>query len=288
MKILLQAGADANIRSLGRQRRTPLHAAAVLGDEAVTVELLRWGAMVDIPDSEGITSLQIAAAVDNVAVARCLLQAGASTTTVQAGTLNTPLHVAAFQGSRRSLVSLLRAGADVSARNVNRETPLHHASMMMDLAIVEVLLRHGGDEAARDSDNQTPSDVLGQALDDEMGRNGGSPELRERIATLLARAPAERAWRRRSWLVMMRARVFMIGHQKAPWSEMRGTAKGEASQGRAARRRDLARGSICKVEQAREFYGTEGIVGAGKKAPFVRWLVGAQEVGIFRNVVSFL
>lgn len=59
VKILLNAGADVNVRSGGWQRRTPLHAAATLGDRAVTEELLRWGAEVDVPDSEGVTSLHI-------------------------------------------------------------------------------------------------------------------------------------------------------------------------------------------------------------------------------------
>lgn len=61
VKILLNAGADVNVRSGGWQRRTPLHAAATLGDRAVTEELLRWGADVDIPDAEGVTSLHIGA-----------------------------------------------------------------------------------------------------------------------------------------------------------------------------------------------------------------------------------
>ncbi|CAM9600132.1 unnamed protein product, partial [Hapterophycus canaliculatus] len=109
VKILLNAGADVNVRSGGWQRRTPLHAAATLGDRAVTEELLRWGAEVDIPDSEGVTSLHIAAAVDNLEVARCLLEAGASTEAAQAGTLNRALHLAAFQGSCSVLSILLQA-----------------------------------------------------------------------------------------------------------------------------------------------------------------------------------
>lgn len=59
VSILLNAGADVNIRSGGWQRRTPLHAAATLGDRVVTEELLRWGANADIPDAEGVTSLHI-------------------------------------------------------------------------------------------------------------------------------------------------------------------------------------------------------------------------------------
>lgn len=50
-----------------------------------------------------------AAAVDNFEVARCLLEAGASTEAMQAGTLNRALHLAAFQGSYSVLAILLQA-----------------------------------------------------------------------------------------------------------------------------------------------------------------------------------
>lgn len=66
VKALLTAGANVNVRSGGWQRRTPLHAAATLGDKAVTEELLRWGADVDLPDTEGVTSLHIGTFVPRV------------------------------------------------------------------------------------------------------------------------------------------------------------------------------------------------------------------------------
>lgn len=49
-----------------------------------------------------------AAAVDNLEVARCLLEAGASTEATQAGTQNRALHLAAFQGSCSVLSILLQ------------------------------------------------------------------------------------------------------------------------------------------------------------------------------------
>lgn len=314
VKMLLKAGADVNVRSEGRQRRTPLHAAAVLGDKAVTVELLRWGATVDIPDAEGITGLHIAAAVDNLEVALTLLRAGASTGAVQAGTLNTPLHLASFQGARSVVVALLHAGADVSMRNANRESPLHHACMMLDLPVVEELLRRDADETARNNDGHTPRDVLGHGLDENAGGVGGDPEMHDRIAAVLARAPAERNWRRRSWLVVMRERnvsstittvgdddgvgaLFDSHAEKGDWDCSGGCKK--EGRGRTTYFETTERGILAAspIEGDMEVVVGEAYSEDGESvsrvvdevlASYVYWVVGVQEEGIFRHVISFL
>ncbi|CAM9226697.1 unnamed protein product, partial [Ectocarpus sp. 12 AP-2014] len=299
VKALLTAGADVNIRSGGWQRRTPLHAAATLGDRAVTEELLRWGADVDLPDTEGVTSLHIAAAVDNVEVARCLLGVGASTEEVQAGTLNRPLHLAAFQGSYGVLTTLLEAGADFTATNSHGETPLHHACSMMDFAIVSTLLHRGADEAARDNNNHTCAEVLGDGLDEEAGGLRGDPAMRERILTVLAKAPAERAWRRRSWTVMMRAREANWSGELVGGGEEAGRAMVEIYGSMAAAGAVVAKAvgardekQPCRGRHRGNDEGSSrvGVVGVDEEAfrSCVYWVFRAQEEGIFRLVVSFL
>ncbi|CAB1119685.1 unnamed protein product [Ectocarpus sp. CCAP 1310/34] len=367
VKALLTAGADVNIRSGGWERRTPLHAAATLGDRAVTEELLRWGADVDLPDTEGVTSLHIAAAVDNVGVARCLLGAGASTEEVQAGTLNRPLHLAAFQGSYGVLTTLLevrvfafeclvsltlswellralfhpqtakrvcsfpwtllknqptvvslwhkayfscpgtpgpihrleQAGADFQATNSHGETPLHHACSMMDFAIVSTLLNRGADEAARDNNNHTCAEVLGDGLDEEAGGLRGDPAMRERILIVLTKAPAERAWRRRSWTVMMRAREANWSGELVGGGEEAGrtmveicgsTVAAGAVVAKAVGARDEKQPCRGRHRGNNEGSSRVGVVGVDEEAfrSCVYWVVRAQEEGIFRLVVSFL
>lgn len=284
VKVLLRAGADANVQSGGRQKRCPLHAAAVLGDKAVTEELLRWGASVDVPDSEGVTSLHIASAVDNAEVVRCLIGGGASTEVMQAGTLNTPLHLAAFQGSQSALVALLEAGANLSMRNVNGESPLHHACMMMDLAVVETLLRCGADEKARNNDDNTPTQVLGRGLHDQEEGTRGNSHVRAYISTMLARAPIERAWRRRSWLVVMRSRHFYWSHQEGNTGDSYISAVTVSGVPGAVYDREecFGQGDVGVEE--------ESVVGAAfhRLISCVGWIVRVQEEGIFRNVASFL
>lgn len=51
--------------------------------------------------------------MDNLGVARCLLEAGASTEAMQTGTLNRALHLAAFQGSYSVLAILLQVSGFV-------------------------------------------------------------------------------------------------------------------------------------------------------------------------------
>lgn len=294
-----------------------------------------------------------AAAVDNLEVARCLLNAGASTEEAQAGTLNRALHLAAFQGSRSVLTILLQvngsgfgcvcknpkplkrvlcpvasigtalqicklglfqlrtdrfraigchkqAGADFSARNAQQETPLHHACCMMDIAIVSILLHEGADEAARNINNQTCSEVVGHGLDEEAGgRERGDPAIRKRISTMLARAPAERAWRRRSWIVMMRAREAAWqgdcseGYGKGQkttdifgLAEAAGTAATQAVGGREGKHRCSERENGDGRDSRKHGIGAVG--GNDELLSCVAWVVRTYEEGIFREAVSFL
>ena len=51
---------------------------------------------------------------------------------------------------------LLRAGADVNARDVNEETALIHSSRIGDVGVVELLILNGADVNAKDSMGETP------------------------------------------------------------------------------------------------------------------------------------
>ena len=83
---------------------------------------------------------------------------------------------------------------------------------------------------------------------------------------LLTRAPADRAWRRRGWLVMLRSRILKAG------------GDGGAVGARSVKQRGGA---------GEETSGS----GGGKKgfdlSAAVEWLGGVDE-GVFRKVVGFL
>lgn len=174
---------------------------------------------------------------------------------------------------------------------------------MMDVAIVALLLHHGADESSRNTNNQTCADVLGHGLDEHAEGERGDPITRQRIATMLARAPAERAWRRRSWIVMMRAR----NAQSGPW-DAEGGENGNVSSAMFSVEGDVDPTVVAKAvdepdekhrccetesgEMQNKHQGSQASVDAvgtdeGLQA-CVAWVVRANEEGIFREVVSFL
>lgn len=74
------------------------------------------------------------------------------------GPKSTPLHKIARKGNEYELLTLLRQGADVTARDGEGRTPLHLAVMRGHLGIIKGLLEHGGPTVllSRDILNCTP------------------------------------------------------------------------------------------------------------------------------------
>lgn len=132
----------------------------------------------------------------------------------------TPLHVAAMRvqhASTAELRALVEGGTNVDAQTGAGRTALHIACRhSVSAEAVEILLRWGANETLPYEDGKTAMDVVvsthGSARD-----VGGSvvrcndkemeahSEVQERIRQMLARAPADRAWRRRGWLVLRRS-----------------------------------------------------------------------------------
>ena len=104
--------------------------------------------------------LRAAASQGNLAEVERLLKAGADLNAKdKSGT--TPLHLAAAKNSTPAVLEvLLKAGADVNAKGKDGETPLHSAAGFNPTpAVLEVLLKAGADPRAIDSDGKTPHAV---------------------------------------------------------------------------------------------------------------------------------
>ena len=149
--------------------------------------LLRSGAAVDAPKSDGSTPLHDAARWNASATAEVLLKHGAD---VQAKGSSgaTPLHYAAVENAEVSLREraareaasfyvhmphiaasvntsvmagvLLCSGAAVNAKNDAGETPLHIAASEDAPEMAELLLRAGAAVDAKDKDGETPLHVM--------------------------------------------------------------------------------------------------------------------------------
>lgn len=97
----------------------------------------------------------------------------------------------------------MKHGAAVNIRDVNGDTPLHFSAQWAGrdgaAELIDLLLRSGEDEEAANNGGERPAGVVGQLGIRHFANL-------ERPHNLLAAAPTEKAWRRRSLLLLCRAR----------------------------------------------------------------------------------
>ena len=142
----------ANVNERNANEATPLHRAAVLGSDSVSL-LLAAGAEVDAQNLTGKTPLYQATSGQHYEIVQQLLDAGANPNLPESVLGWTPLHQAAVLGSD-SVSLLLAAGAEVDAQNLTGKTPLYQATSGQHYEIVQRLLD-------ADANPNLPESVLG-------------------------------------------------------------------------------------------------------------------------------
>lgn len=223
---------DADAGASDCQGWTPLHFAVENGHVQIGELLVMKFADIECKDDDGDTPLHLAAWVNNVDFIEWLVDEGAILNVVGKHE-NTPLYIAASYPSFEAVWVLIRAGTCVNVSNGNGETPLHfasalghekvvrlllnegadpqrkrhegwtalrYASFYRRIATVEALLHAGATETATTDDNETPLDIL------ELESWKGCTMRTECVRQLLVQGPSIRAWGRRGWVVMVRAR----------------------------------------------------------------------------------
>lgn len=175
--------------------RFQILADAILADERARVKellsqhpgLARASAPVDRLEAvhwiyAGDTPLHVAAAAHRPEILKLLLAAGAEVSSAKNHRRGQPIHYASdgnpasesFDGDRqvRTLETLLKAGADLHARDKNGATPLHRAVRTRCAWAVKFLLQSGADASLRNKPGSTPFHLAVQ----NTGRGGSGSE----------------------------------------------------------------------------------------------------------------
>eukprot|EP00752_Nemacystus_decipiens_P017228 g15433.t1 len=290
VKTLLEAGADCNIR------RADTYSALDLATECGRVPVLRailgHGVDVNSRDQMGISALHSAAITDQADAVHALIEAGADIE-ITANTGWTPLHASARHHTCNAMLALLRNRAAVNSRiESTGDTPLHRACSQLREPLettVDLLLRWGADETAANSQGRTPLQLLDSS---RLCSVQCSPDEMRRTRNLLVWASENRAWRRRSWLVMLRARAVTAA--RATNDHHEGDGDGDGGDGVSDSGSSFDDGEACRGGQDRKMArfeagrGTEeGLRGDGLGG-LVSLLVGLGSEALFRAVVGFL
>ena len=101
----------------------PVADAAMRGDMEEVRALLRSGADVNAPQSDGVTAMHWAAENGDAALARVLIYAGANVGPLTRNDAYTPLHMAARGGHAGVIELLVGAGADAAAATSSTASP---------------------------------------------------------------------------------------------------------------------------------------------------------------------
>ena len=290
VETLLAAGADSNVRRLDTY--SALDLATERAPKSVLEAIVRHGADVNAVDPMGLSALHSAAIRDRGEAVHTLARAGADVE-MKTGGGWTPLHGAARHHSCTAILALLQNKAAVNAKvETTGDTPLHRACSRQHWGVdgaVDLLLRWGADETAPNALGRTPADVLGSPRGAE--NPNISPDQVERARLLLARAPRDRVWRRRGWLLVLRSRAAR--ETASHHTDGRGSDGGTTgSGGFTCAGVDQEEGQHPKAARNSSSYSASGGAergrDAGGLAGLVRLLMGLGPEPVFRSVLGFL
>ena len=97
-----------------------------------------------------------------------ILKANPAMRDARTGLGSTPLHLAATNSDVGPLKALLKAGADVNAKDMDGNTPLHMAAYTNKIEAAKVLLEAGADVNAESSGGRTPLAMARKSRADEI------------------------------------------------------------------------------------------------------------------------
>jgi uncharacterized protein len=151
VKCLIASGIVALLGVAGfAAGRSDVADAAMRGDKTAVAALIKQGADVNAPQSDGATALHWAAYRGDKGLADVLIASGA-----KAGVANregsTPLNLACINGDAAMVAALLKAGADPNEYLPQGRTPLMYAARTGNIETMKALLDRGANVNARET-----------------------------------------------------------------------------------------------------------------------------------------
>jgi ankyrin repeat protein/beta-lactamase regulating signal transducer with metallopeptidase domain len=148
VRSLISQGADVNTQEeLGF---TPLHLAALLGNQKIINILIDEGANPNIKIADEITPIYcaiVSPVADRMKVTELLIDKGAEFSKI---------HIASFLGDLETVKDLINHGADIDSKDIMDTTPLHFAAAGGQKDIIKFLIDKGSDINAGAAEEFTP------------------------------------------------------------------------------------------------------------------------------------
>lgn len=113
-------------------------------------------------DENGFTRLQRAIIRNDLASVVSLIKAGADVN-YRGGMIFPPLHLALDKDRQAIALALVQAGADINLQDAQGRTPLHHCASQSQDNFIQTLLKLGAEPNVRDEDGRTPLHSLSTA-----------------------------------------------------------------------------------------------------------------------------
>jgi quinoprotein dehydrogenase-associated probable ABC transporter substrate-binding protein len=155
--VLLDGKADPNGADISAW--TPLMFAAWIDDPAVVRQLVKAGAKLELADTNGLTALGVAAQNGKAKALEALVGAGADVNRSIGKAGYTPLMLASIASSEDIASFLIAHGADVNAKNAGGVTALMVVAANNTARIGSLLLKSGADPSAKSEDGRTAKTI---------------------------------------------------------------------------------------------------------------------------------